>query len=295
MNFRDLQYIIAVASTLSFSRAAEACNVSQPSLSMQIKKLEAELGIQLFIRNNRRVQVSAMGKIVLDRAQQILTLKDEISNFAQANNNVLKGTINLGAILTVAPYVFPAIIQITAVAAPDTTLILKEAKTEDLLKGLLSEEIDAAIVSLPTDDNVFESQALFTDPLYVAVAASHPLASRQIISAGSLENEALILLEEGHCLRKQALEICCSISAHENKMLQASSLETIKSFVSIGQGLTLMPSIAKKNNDGICYIPLQNNSFSRTIGLVWKKASAKAVLISQLLGLMHTLYMSDAA
>ena len=188
---------------------------------------------------------------------------------------------------------FPQIVSGLAHDAPKMKLSLKEAKTENLLKGLLEGNVDAAIVSLPSDDHVFESASLFVEPFYVAVANDHPLASKEFIADKDLEAHNLILLEEGHCFRAQALEVCHSTAAKENKVFNATSLETIRHFVSIGEGITLMPSMARQDHDGITYIPLKNNKFSREIGIIWRKSNHKKPQIEKLVSLIQNLATTE--
>ena len=287
MNLRDLEYIVAVGNHRSFSYAAEVCNVSQPSLSTQVKKVEEELGLLLFERSRRKVEVTSFGAQFIERAEKILELLQEMRDLASEKADRIDGQVVLGAILTVAPYMFSSIVKAVATHAPSIDLILKETTTEMLVKELLLGEVDAAIISLPTDDNIFESTFLFSEPFYLAVPESHPLASRDVIQDADLKGRDLILLEEGHCFRKQALEVCQSTTAMENKVFQATSLETIRQFVGSGEGITLMPRIAMRLNDGMAYIPLANPSFSRDIGVIWRKSSPKVALIQKIIELIR--------
>jgi len=289
MNFRDLEYVIETAKALSFSRAAETCNVSQPSLSAQIKKLENTLGADIFIRSKRKVYLTSFGEQFIDKAKQAIQVREDMYNLANQNKNPLEGSITLGGILTVAPYMFPQIVNKLAKQAPKIKLNLKEAKTEDLLKGLLDGKIDAAILSLPTDEHVFESRSLFIEPFYVAVSKTHPLASKKAISDKDLDTQKLILLEEGHCFRSQALDVCHSTSALENKMFKATSLETIRHFIVSGDSITLMPEMARQKGDNVAYIPLKDKAFTREIGVVWRKSSNKVLQIEKLISLIKGL------
>ena len=234
MNFRDLEYVIEASKTLSFSKAAENCHVSQPSLSAQVKKLEEELGATIFMRSRRKIHITTFGERFVEKATEILQIREDMHRLANESRNPLEGQVTLGAILTVAPYMFPKIVNTLSEKTPGIKLSLKESKTEDLLKGLLDGKIDAAIVSLPTDDHVFESQSLFTEPFYVAVSESHDLASKSSLSDNDLDMRKLILLEEGHCFRSQALDVCRSTTARENTVFNATSLETIRHFISTG-------------------------------------------------------------
>ena len=290
MNFRDLEYVVEASKCLSFSRAAENCNVSQPSLSAQIKKLEAEVGADIFIRSKKRIYLTSFGDAFVETAKDILSKKDDIYNLAEKNQNPLEGKITLGGILTVAPYLFPQIVKTLKAEAPKIQLCLKETKTEDLLKGLLDGKVDAAIISLPTDDHVFESRVLFKESFYVAVSKDHELAGRKSVSEKDLEGRDLILLEEGHCFRSQALDVCYSGAAKENNMFTATSLETIRHFVAKGGGITLMPAMARMKNDGIVYIPMDKNKFSRNIGVVWRKSCNKTPQIEKLVSVIEGIY-----
>ncbi|MGN7438736.1 MAG: LysR substrate-binding domain-containing protein [Alcanivorax sp.] len=290
MNFRDLEYVVEASKCLSFSKAAEICNVSQPSLSAQIKKLEAEVGVDLFIRSNRRIYLTSFGESFVSKAKEILSVREGIYALSHQAQNPLEGRITLGGILTVAPYVFPKIVKGLRQEAPKIQLSLKEAKTEDLLMGILDGTVDAAILSLPTDDHVFESRVLFSESFYIAVSKDHELASKACISEKDLEGRDLILLEEGHCFRSQALDVCYSSSARENDMFNATSLETIRHFVAEGGGVTLMPAMARMPNDGIVYIPMDKGKFSRDIGVVWRKSSNKTPQIEKLLSVVEGVY-----
>jgi len=288
MNFRDLEYVIEVSKTLSFSKAADNCNVSQPSLSTQIKKLESELKTEIFIRNKRNVHLSAFGHSFVAKAKNILEIREDIRSTANKNQNPLEGKVRLGAILTIAPYLFPKIVTLLAKTAPKIELSLKEAHTETLIGLLFKGKIDAAIVSLPTDDDVFETRALFSEPFYLAVSKQHSLAKRTIIHKKDLDGCILTLLEEGHCFRTQALDICHSTTAKENQTFTATSLETIRNFIASSNGATFMPETAIKKNDGLQYIPLKNKNFKRDIGLIWRKSCNKKVQLEQLFHLLES-------
>lgn len=286
MNFRDLEYVIQTAKTLNFSKAAEICNVSQPSLSTQIKKLEKLLGAEIFIRNKKQVHLTAFGKTFVKHAKEILEIREEIYRAANKNHNPLEGRLKLGAILTIAPYFFPNIVKMLHKKAPKIKLTLKEAKTEELISDLLKEKIDAAIISLPTDEHIFEKQKLFTEEFFIAVSKQHPLAKKKVISKEDLNNQELTLLEEGHCFRSQSLEVCQTSDAKENQIFTATSLETIRHFIALGESMTLMPKMACVEDNKIKYIPLENKKFSRDIGIIWRKNSNKKLQIEKLISLI---------
>lgn len=285
MNLRDLEYIVAVGKHRSFSYAAEVCHVSQPSLSTQIKKVEEELGLKIFTRSRRKVEITTFGAEFIERAENILSLLSEMHDLADSRNKELKGKITLGVILTVAPYILSHIVKTISDKSPSIQLVLKESTTENLVKEVLTGHLDAAIISLPTDDNIFESASLFTEAFYLAMPKDHPLTTKSVIQDEDLKGLDLILLEEGHCFRNQALDVCKTTSAFENDMFQATSLETIRHFVSAGEGLTLMPSIGIRENDGLAYRPLANPKFVREIGIIWQKSQKKRPLFTKLVEL----------
>lgn len=280
MNLRDIEYILAVAEHKSFSAAAGFCNVSQPSLSTQIKKVEDELGAKIFERDNRHVYLTAFGQAFITRAERIVQEVEDIKSAAKQSLNPFDGEFTLGAIATVAPYYFPAVLKKIKKKAPSLQLNLHEGQTATLVEDLLAGRIDAAILSLPTDKHLFESAALFEDDFFLAVPEGHPLAKKKQADEGDFKNEKLILLDDGHCLRQQALDLCQRAAVQEDKAFRATSLETIRHIVATGDGMTLMPSIALRKGDGIAYVPMKNPRYSRTIGLVWRKTSDRTELMS---------------
>lgn len=283
MNFRDLEYVIETSKTLSFSKAAQNCNVSQPSLSAQIKKLEDGLGASIFHRSKRSVNLTSYGEVFVEKAEKIIAIREEMKKLAKSNKNPIEGKLRVGGILTVAPYMFPKIARMLQDNAPKIKLQLKEAKTEALLKDLLDNRIDAAIISLPTDRHVFESKSLFNEDFYLTVSKAHTLAKKKEILDTDLESKELILLEEGHCFRSQALDVCHSTSAKENNMFTGTSLETIRNFVAQGGGITLLPAMALQDHNDITYIPMKNKKFKREIGIVWRKSCNKKPKIEKLI------------
>lgn len=287
MNLRDLDYILAVATHKSFSGAAFSCNVSQPSLSTQVRKVEEELGAQIFERDNRRVLLTAFGQIFIEKAARIQAEVESIRSAAKQSLNPYDGDFTLGAIATVAPYYFPKALKKIKQTAPKLRLSLQEGQTATLIEGLLAGRIDAAILSLPVDSHLFASRALFEDPFYVAVPEGHKLAKLKHITDPAKITEKLILLDDGHCLRQQALDLCHHAHLEESQVFRATSLETIRHLVATGEGATLMPSIARRKDDGIAYVPLKDKRYSRTIGLVWRKSTGRTELMSALGSALH--------
>jgi len=281
MNIRDLQYIVSVADHGHFGKASAACHVSQPTLSMQLKKLEDTLGVQLFERNNRQVMITPIGEEITRRARNILRDVQALRETAKDAQDPLVGELRLGVFPTLAPYFLPRVIPALRSKLPSLKLLLIEEKTERLIERLKEGSIDAALLALPVAEEVLESVSLFDDPFLLAVPHGHPLARRAQVSEDDIAGESLLLLEEGHCLRSQALEVCRWIGASEHEDFRATSLETLRQMVAADVGITLIPSLAAKEDDGIAYIPFRAPAPSRNIGMVWRKATArKACLLA---------------
>ncbi|MES2983745.1 MAG: LysR substrate-binding domain-containing protein [Pseudomonadota bacterium] len=286
MNLRDLQYLVAVADHQHFSKAAQACHVSQPTLSMQLKKLEDYLGVQLLERSNKKVMVTPIGKIVVERARRMMQEAHAIEQVAKAAQDPYSGDFRLGAFPTLAPYFLPRIAPLIRKKLPKLKLLLIEEKTAQLLERLQAGTLDAALVALPVESDTLTTAPLFDDPFLLAVPLGHALAKRRTIRQHDIEDEPLLLLEDGHCLRNQALAVCSLIGASEHQDFRATSLETLRQMVASGVGITLIPELAMKKNDGIAYIPFSSPTVSRTIGLAWRKTSARQPCIDRLAGLM---------
>jgi len=283
MNLRDLKYIVAVAETKSFVKAAEQCFVSQPTLSMQIKKLENSLNIKIFERNNKHVLVTEIGKQVIETAKRILQDAEHISILAKHEQDPFAGDFTLGAFPTIAPYILPKLIPLIKKKLPNLRLILVEEKTDILLHKLKTGLIDAALLAGPLHDESLIAEKLFDDEFKLAVATNHPLAEQTIINPDELTNQPLLLLDEGHCLRDQALQFCQLSGIDEEQNVRATSLETLRQMVIAGTGITFMPTIAIQNNDdNIRYIPFEEPKPKRTIYLVSRQTNPRTELIKQL-------------
>lgn len=283
MNLRDLKYIVAVAETKSFVKAAEQCFVSQPTLSMQIKKLENSLNIKIFERNNKHVLVTEIGKQVIETAKRILQDAEHISILAKHEQDPFAGDFTLGAFPTIAPYILPKLIPLIKKKLPNLRLILVEEKTDILLHKLKTGLIDAALLAGPIHDESLIAEKLFDDEFKLAVATHHPLAEQTIINPDELTNQPLLLLDEGHCLRDQALQFCQLSGIDEEQNVRATSLETLRQMVIAGTGITFMPTISIQNNDdNIRYIPFEEPKPKRTIYLVSRQTNPRTELIKQL-------------
>jgi LysR family hydrogen peroxide-inducible transcriptional activator len=282
MNLRDLHYLIAVADLRSFGQAAERCFISQPTLSTQIKKLEDELGIQIFERTNKKVLPTELGEQVIASARRILKEQNAIKELAATAQNPFAGNLRLGAFPTLAPYLFPALIPLIREALPLIRLILVEEKTEPLLNQLRNGQMDCALVAMPLHDDFLDCEDLFEDEFLLAVPEGHPLADKPEVDQQELQGETLLLLEDGHCLRGQALQICQAAGIDEEQDVRATSLETLRQMVRAGTGITLMPHLAVREETGIRYLPFAQPAPKRKIGLVWRSTSARKALIAKL-------------
>ncbi len=291
MNIRDLSYVLAVAKLRSFSLAAEQCFVSQPTLSSQIKKLETDLGTKLFERTNKRVIPTAVGEQIVVSATRIIQEVERIKDIAELSKDPLSGRFRLGAFPTLAPYVFPKIVTPIKSTMPNLKLILIEDKSAALVEKLNAGEIDAALLALPVDNVNFNIKTLFEDFFRLAVQKDHKLAKVSQVGKTSLRNKNLLLLEEGHCLRDQALDVCELSGASEEPDFRATGLETLRQMVKAGTGITLIPEIAiADNGDDICYIPFKQPRPSRVIGLVWRKTLVKTAVIDELIKIIIGTY-----
>lgn len=275
MNIKDLRYLLAVAEHGHFGRAAQACFVSQPALSMQIQKLEEELDVQLFERSRKQVLTTPAGKKILVAAKEALLAVDNIKAIAQMEKNPDAGELYLGAFPTLASYLLPKVVKIVLKKSPQRKLFLIEEKTETLLTQLKEGDIDAAFIALPIDDPALEYQTLFQDPFLLAVSSQHALAKKTSVSIQALKKHNLLLLEEGHCLRQQALDVCTRIGRNEDQDFRATSLETLRQMVVANVGITLIPETAAIKTSNLRYIPFEGTPPIREIALVWRKSSAQ--------------------
>ena len=274
MNLRDFEYLVAVAKYKHFGLAAESCFISQPALSQQIQKLEAYLNVQIFERTNKSVLVTPVGEQIIAKAQVLLDGVQDIKELAQLYNDPFGGEFKIGAFPTIAPYLLPILAPLIHKNLPKLKLFFIEEKTDSLINKLIEGKIDVAFLSLPISNDKLESLELFQEPFLLAVSKEHPLSSLKKIDQKKLLDYKLLLLDEGHCLRNQALEIC-SLSGTEQQDFRATSIETLQQMVATNNGITLIPKLAAINNKNIKYIPLASPFAYRTIGLVWRKTYAR--------------------
>lgn len=270
-----MQYLVAVADHQHFGKAAQHCHVSQPTLSMQLRKLEEYLGVTLFERNNKQVMITPVGARIVERARNLLRNAEEIRALAKTAQSPFAGEFRLGAFPTLAPYLLPRIVPAIHAALPELHLLLVEEKTATLLAQLREGKLDAAFIALPLEEEGLEACALWEDPFLLVVPQEHKLAGRRSVTQQDLEGERLLLLEDGHCLRSQALEVCSLMGVGEYEDFRATSLETLRQMVAAGVGITLIPQMARREGDGVVYLPFKENPFTRHIALVWRKSTAR--------------------
>jgi LysR family hydrogen peroxide-inducible transcriptional activator len=283
MNLRDLRYFVALAEHKHFGRAAQASFVSQPTLSTQIKKLEDELGVALVERTPRKVLLTEAGKEIALRAREVLTEVEQIRAIARRTIDPESGTLRLGIFPTLGPYLLPHVVPQISARFPRLELLLVEEKTETLTKQLREGRLDAAVLALPIHDDQLHAELLFEEPFLLAVPEHHALARRKTLKLDDLSDQSLLLLEDGHCLREQALDICSSTDVHEKQDFRATSLETLRQMVAAGVGITLLPELAGRgaygNARGVVIKPFAKPTPTRTIGAVWRKSSARRAAI----------------
>jgi LysR family hydrogen peroxide-inducible transcriptional activator len=284
MNLKDLKYLVALADTGHFGKAAERTFVSQPTLSAQLKKLEEFLGVKLVERQPKNVQLTDVGKQVVVRARRMLDEGEQIISLARNNTDPLAGKLKLGLIPTIGPYLLPRIMQKIRKALPDLGLMLYEHQTEPLLKHLKDGDIDLGILALPIAHEGLQTRALYEEAFTVALPNDHPLAARPTIRVQDLKGQTLLLLEDGHCLRDQALEVCSRIEVREAEDFRATSLETLRQMVVAGLGLTLLPETAVESpfgsQRGLTIRQFAKPVPTRTVGAVWRKSSTRAAAIA---------------
>ncbi|NOR68567.1 MAG: LysR family transcriptional regulator [Methylomarinum sp.] len=285
MNLKDLSYLVAVADLRSFVQAAEQCCISQPTLSTQIKKMEQGLGVQIFERNNKKVLATELGEQIIASARRVLLEIDHMNELALNSQNPLAGNFRLGAFPTLSTYIFPDLVPLIKQTLPELRLILIEDKTDNLIAQLKQGKIDAALLALPVKEDFLVTEKLFDDEFKLAVATDNPLADKAVINLEDLLHQQLLLLDEGHCLRDQALQICQMNGAEEQQDVRATGLETLRQMVRAGTGITFMPEIAiNEAETGICYIPFSEPAPKRSIALVWRKTTVRTELIELLIG-----------
>lgn len=301
MTLTELKYIVAVARERHFGRAADACFVSQPTLSVAIRKLEDELGVVLFERGGAEVGVTPIGLRVVAQAQRVLEEATNLKEIARQGHDPLEGPLRVGVIYTVGPYLLPRLVPAQIEVTPQMPLVLQENFTTRLLELLRQGEIDCAIVALPIPDAGLSVQPLYDEPFYVAVPKNHPWSTLKSVSAEDLKEETMLLLGAGHCFRDQVLEVCPELSRFSEssegiqRTFEGSSLETIRHMVAAGIGITVLPASSldsqQLKSDLLTYIPFRKPVPDRRVVLVWRKSFPRPTAIQALIKAVHRTQM----
>ncbi|HTI95760.1 MAG TPA: DNA-binding transcriptional regulator OxyR [Rudaea sp.] len=280
MNLRDLRYLVALAEHRHFGRAAAASFVSQPTLSTQIKKLEDELGVALVERTPRKVLLTEVGREIAQRAREVLNEVEQIKAIARRTLDPESGTVRLGIFPTLGPYLLPHVVPVIRERFPRLELLLVEEKTEVVLRLLREGRLDAGVLALPVHDDQLHAEFLFEEPFLLAVPEQHELSRRKALKMDDLADQSLLLLDDGHCLRDQALEVCHLSGANEKSGFRATSLETLRQMVAANVGITLLPTLAVQppvaHSDNVHLVPFRGHAPSRRIAMLWRKSSAMA-------------------
>ena len=290
MTLTELRYIVAVARERHFGRAAEACFVSQPTLSVAVKKLEEELGVPLFERGAGEVTVTPAGQGIVEQAQRVLEEAARIKEIAAAGRDPLAGPLRLGAIYTIGPYLLPKLIPVLRKSAPAMQLLIQENFTHVLSEQLKNGEVDAILIALPFEEPGIATRALYDEPFFVAVPKGHPWEGRKRVTSEELTRESLLLLGEGHCFRDQVLEICHTVRSRERSVLsravEGGSLETIRQMVAGGVGVTVLPATSigtsGGNADLIRILPFGRPVPVRRVALAWRRSFPRPEAIEAL-------------
>jgi LysR family hydrogen peroxide-inducible transcriptional activator len=302
MTLTELKYIVAVARERHFGRAAEACHVSQPTLSVAVKKLEEELDVKIFERGASEVSTTPLGEQIVRQAQQVIEQAAAIREIAKTGKDPVSGPLRLGVIYTVGPYLLPVLVRQAIERVPQMPLILQENFTVRLLEMLRTGELDCAILAEPFPDAGLAVAPLYDEPFLAAVPRKHPIAARPSISAEELKNETMLLLGTGHCFRDQVLEVCPEYARFSSdaegirKSFEGSSLETIKHMVASGMGITVVPrlSVPVEPQPHVAYVPFTEPVPSRRIVLAWRRSFPRYEAIAALRNCVYACELQGA-
>lgn len=283
MTLKDLQYFVALAQFQHFGRAAEACYVSQPTLSMQIKKLEDMLDVILFERLQKTVNLTAEGRFLLPKAQKVLQAFAEFKDCAKSFDGNYSGLLKVGVIPTIAPYLIPKFLPKWSLHYPDLTNLIEEHQSDDLVKLVQSGELDVGILALPWDVKDLLSLPVGQEALVCAISSQYLASTEQkTITLAELAHVPALLLESGHCLRAHALNVCHQLEDQQLQGLRGTSLETLREMAKVGLGFTLMPKMAVKQADELIYLSFTDVHPSREIGVVMRASFPKMDVVQAL-------------
>ncbi|MBE4574257.1 DNA-binding transcriptional regulator OxyR [Vibrio navarrensis] len=285
MNIRDLEYLVSLAEHKHFRKAAEACFVSQPTLSGQIRKLEEEIGTILLERSSRRVLFTDAGLQLVDQAKVILREVKTFKEMASGQNGEMSGPMHIGFIPTLGPYLLPRIIPQLKERYPQLELFLHEAQTQQLVNQLEAGKLDCLILASVAETEPFKEIDIYNEPLSIAVPLNHEWAKQEQLDMLELNGKTVLALGDGHCLRDQALGFCFAAGARDDERFKATSLETLRNMVAAGAGITLLPELSlpkEKEKDGVCYLKAVNPVPSRKIVLAYRPGSPLRARFEQL-------------
>lgn len=291
MTLTELRYVVAVARERHFGRAAEACNVSQPTLSVSVKKLEEELDVRIFERGSNEIGVTPIGAEIVRQAQAVIEGAAEIREIAKTRGDPLAGPLSVGVIYTIGPYLLPELVRQAIARTPQMPLVLQENFTAKLLELLRAGELDCAVMAEPFPDTGLALAPLYDEPFVVAVPRSHAFASRASVTADELRGERMLLLGTGHCFRDHVLEVCPeyaqlagSTDSALRRTFEGSSLETIRSMVAFGMGMTVVPrlSVPASGDENVAFVPFAEPAPSRRVVLAWRRSFTRYEAIAAL-------------
>ncbi len=276
MTLTEMRYIVALARERHFGKAADACHVSQPTLSVALKKVEGQLGAPLFERGASDVRITPLGERIVTQARRVLEEAVRLEEIADSGRDPMSGPLRVGVIYTIAPYLLPQLIPALHRHAPAMPLFLKEDFTENLIPALKAGELDVIVIALPLQETGLVAQAVYDEPFRVVVPSAHSWSGRQSVAAGELDGQSMLLLGQGNCFRDQVLESCPRLGAPDalEHSIEGSSLETIRYMVASGAGLAVMPCTAAdpltEKEPMVAVLPFEGVQPSRTVGLVWR-------------------------
>jgi len=283
LKLKDLRYLVAVADQRHFGRAAARCFVSQPTLSAQLKKLEESLGVQLIERAPGAVALTTVGEEIVARARRIIESSDEVVALARSYQDPLAGRLRVALLPTIGPYLLPQVAPPIRKALPRLQLYLYEYQTVPMIEKLHAGELDLGILALPVELEGLESRELYREEFLLAIPERSPLAAHERVRIADLRDERLLLLEEGHCLREQALEVCSRVGLRDAQDFRATSLETLRQMVAAGAGITLLPELASRgayrSGRGVALRPFVRPAPARQVGAVWRKTTPRRAAI----------------
>lgn len=298
MTLTELRYILAVAKERHFGRAAECCHVSQPTLSVAVKKLEQSLGIEIFERDRGDIRITDIGEKIVTQAQTVIEQADAIKVIADGSRSHLDSPLKIGAIYTIGPYLFPNLITQLKAVAPYMPLVIQEDFTANLRVKLHHGELDAIFIALPFEEAQVVTKPVYEEAFVVLLPKNHPLAAKSSVAETDLENENVMLLGEGHCFRDQILQMCptCNQSNGFGQTVEGTSLETIRHMVASGMGITILPSTATQihhYDDTLVVRPFRDVSPKRTVALAWRMSFPRTKAVDAIIAALSAANISN--